>query len=82
MEKTDNDLNLDKILEKLSGLSDAEFLDLGNGGLSYIKSVGHHDAHELFALHGADGSHIATGQDVAALHVIAKQHQLIPMTIQ
>lgn len=78
----DNDLNLNIILEKLSGLTDTEFLNLGSGGLSYIKSAGHRDNHELFALHGADGSHIATGQDVETLHVIAKQHDLLPMTIQ
>jgi len=78
--KNDKDLNLDVILEKLSDLSDTEFLDLGNGGLSYIKSVEGVD--DTYALHAADGSHIATGQDMATLHVIAKQQDLIPMTIQ
>lgn len=84
MEKTNNDrdLNLDVILEKLSGLSDAEFLDLGNGGLSYIKLVDGATDQKTYALHAADGSHIATGQDIATLHVIAKQQDLISMTIQ
>ena len=80
--KNDKDLNLEVILEKLSGLSDTEFLDLGNGGLSYIKSVDGVDDVQTYALHAADGSHIATGQDMAVLHVIAKQQDLIPMTIQ
>jgi len=80
--KNDKDLDIEVILEKLSGLSDTEFLDLGNGGLSYIKSLGDIDDVATYALHAADGSHIATGQDMATLHVIAKQQNLIPMTIQ
>lgn len=79
---SEKDLNIEIILEKLSGLTDTEFLDLGNGGLSYIKSVGFNDDNEIYALHGADGTHIATGQDMETLHVIAQQNNLIPMTIQ
>ena len=57
-------------------------MDLGMGGLSYIRSVGHVNGKMLYSLHGADGSHIATGQDMATLHVIASQNNLIPMSVQ
>ena len=76
------DLNLDVITQKLTRLSDDEFLGLGAGGLSYIKPIDHQESYDLYALHGADGSHIATGQDADVLHVIARQNNLIPMTVQ
>lgn len=82
MNKDNKDIQHDIIVEKLSGLTDAEFLGLGNDGLSYIKPLGEQNGIILYALHGADGSHIATGQDMATLSVIAKQSHLIPMNVQ
>jgi len=72
----------DAVLQRLSTLSVQEFLDLGSDGLSYIRSAGTRDGVENFTLCGADGSHIATGQNIQALYVIAKQHDLIPMSVQ
>jgi len=69
-------------VENLEALTAEEFLSLGFGGLSYIKSIGQHDGHSLFALHGADGSHIATGQDVPTLRRIAVENHLVPMGMQ
>jgi hypothetical protein len=80
--KTDKDLDYKVILEKLSALSLDQFMDLGMGGLSYIKPAGNINGKPIYALHGADGSHIATGQDIPTLHVIASQNNLIPMSIQ
>lgn len=80
--KEDKDLDYKVILEKLSALSMDQFLDLGMGGLSYIKPVGVVNGKSVYALHGADGSHIATGQDVLTLNVIATQNNLIPMSLQ
>lgn len=78
----DKDFDHDLIVEKLIALSAREFLHLGNDGLSYIRPVGFQNGKNTFTLCGADGSHIATGQDVETLHVIARQNNLIPMQIQ
>lgn len=78
----DTDLHPDHISKKLAALTDAEFLDLGAGGLSYITISAHHQDEPVYTLHGADGSHIATGQDLNTIHVIAQQHHLIPMSVQ
>lgn len=72
----------DLMVEKLSGLSSEEFLDFGSDGLSYIKSLKNTQGIRLYALHSADGSHIATGQDMAAIHDIAIKNQLVPVVVQ
>jgi hypothetical protein len=76
-----SDLEYTLILEKLTALTSQEFLGLGADGLGYIKAMGMNDGKETYTLHAADGSHIATGQDVATLHIIARQNGLIPMAI-
>lgn len=70
------------IAERLSSLSAPEFLALGADGLAYIKPVTSHDDQMTYAIHAADGSHIATGQDLGVLKAIAMQHNLVPMQIQ
>lgn len=72
----------DMIIHKLESLSVQEFLNLGADGLSYIKQVGSQDGNPLYALHSANGSHIATGSDVATLKHIALQNELAPMPLQ
>ena len=74
--------NHDMIVEKLASMSLEEFLDLGNDGLSYIKSVKDKDGNDIYALHAANGSHIATGQDILLLKAIAVQNELTAMALQ
>ncbi len=78
----DTNLHPDLIAKKLAAMTDAEFLDLGAGGLSYIKEVGNDPLQPTYTLCGADGGHIASGQDIEAIHIIAQQHRLIPMMVQ
>lgn len=75
--KTHND-----IAHRLSSLSAIEFMELGADGLAYIKPVSSQDDTQTYSIHSANGSHIATGQDLMLLHAIAKQHNLVPMSIQ
>jgi hypothetical protein len=70
------------ISQQLAALSTQDFLNLGNDGLSYIRSISHEDGHIAYALFGADGSHISSKQDIETLHVIARQNNLIPMSVQ
>ena len=72
----------DLIIRKLANLSSEEFMDLGSDGLSYIKPVATKGGTALYALHSANGSHIATGQDIATLKTIAMQQSLAPMSLQ
>lgn len=72
----------DKMVKRLIDLSDEEFLGFGSDGLSYIKCVDDHQGLKLYALHSADGSHIATGQDLAAVQAIAIQNELVPVAVQ
>ena len=68
--------------EKLSNMTEEEFLDLGDGGLSYIKVMHGDDNEIIYALHTAKGDHIATGQDINQIHQIALDHHLIPVSVQ
>ena len=72
----------DTMIDRLINLSHEEFLDLGSDGLSYIKYVGNQDGHDIYALHAANGSHIATGQDIGILKSIAGQNELAAMALQ
>ncbi len=70
------------IIKRLASLTRQEFLNLGTDGLSYIKPVDGQDGKEMYALHSANGSHIATGTDIAALKTIAVDQHLAPMSLQ
>ena len=74
----------DLVVEKLMALSTEEFQDFGAEGLGYIKVLGEMDESDqpLFALHSANGSHIATGDDMNALLSIASQNHMVPMSVQ
>lgn len=70
------------VIEHLQSLTAKEFLDFGADGLSYIKPAGIVNDKPIFALHSADGSHIATGQDIPTLRTIAQQHNMVPTNLQ
>jgi hypothetical protein len=68
--------------EKLSNMTPEEFLDLGDGGLSYIKITHGKNNEIIYALHTAKGDHIATGQDSNLIQKIALEQHLIPVSVQ
>jgi hypothetical protein len=77
------DLNLDVIAEKLTAMTAQEFLNLGADGLAYIKNIGpNENGQDLYALFSADGGHIATGQDVEKLKIIATSQTFLPLSVQ
>lgn len=67
---------------RLSSLSTLEFLELGTEGLAYIKPVAMREDEQVYSIFAANGSHIASGQDVDVLQAIARQYNLIPLSLQ
>jgi hypothetical protein len=78
---TPKDIDYISMIERLSAMSPQEFLELGANGFSYIKTISLKNETPLFMLCAADGSHIATGQNFSTLEVIARQNNLVSLTI-
>lgn len=70
------------IVKQLTSMSEQDFKALGSEGLAYIKLVGKVDDVDMYAVHAADGSHIASGQDVALLRAIANQQNYVATVTQ
>jgi len=82
MEKNNPHIDSSTLSKKLSSMTQDEFLDLGHDGMSYIKRIEHNDEGVLYALHAANGHHIATGQNMDHIQKIAFEHHLVPLSIQ
>lgn len=72
----------DVMVRQLEKLSNEEFMNFGTDGLSYIKPVPGKEGFKLYSLHSANGSHIATGQDLAMLQSIAAENHLVSVALQ
>jgi len=75
----------DKILDittRLSSLSPLEFLELGADGFAYIKPTIMVENEQIYSIFAANGSHIASGQNIDVLHALARQHNLVPLNLQ
>ena len=72
----------DNLTEKLTLMSAGDFKALGTDGVAYIKSMGIVDDIPSYAVHAADGSHIASGPDIAVLRAIAGQQNLVSVMQQ
>lgn len=77
-----NDPLKDTIVHHISSMSENDFQAFGADGLAYIRSTGFVDNIQTFSVHAADGSHIASGPDVAMLQAIAMQDNRVAMMIQ
>lgn len=74
--------NDDALTERLTMMSVGEFMALGTDGVAYIKPMGIVDDAPTYAVHAADGSHIASGPDIALLRAIAGQQNLVSVMQQ
>ena len=73
----------DIVAERLTSLSQDEFLHLGAGGLSYIKPIVSTNGDVLqYSLHSASGKLMAAEDSIALLKAIAAQNGMMPMMVQ
>lgn len=78
----ENKTGHDPVTSRLANLSAGEFMALGADGLAYIRRVKGDDPLAVYAVHSADGNHIASGPDIAVLRAIAAQQNLVTMPLQ
>ena len=76
-----NDTINDILTNHIKTMSDHDFKALGAEGLAYIRPTGENNNVATYAVHSADGSHIASGPDIAILQAIALQHNRIAVLL-
>jgi hypothetical protein len=76
-----NDLIHDLLTNHIKTMSENDFQALGADGLAYIRPTGENNNVPTYAVHSADGSHIASGPDIAILQAIALQHNRVAVLL-